>query len=140
MECSNKLSLTENDFEARFSEMRIRRSENPARQSFHEMMKNYFKHNQELCDWIINLWTYAQFMFDDMCKTYAYCNFELIKEYWDHENYISCEFLIDHLMKNDPSFFNFDIFCRSQDLMINKVMIYDIIKLPTKKIQPIKQS
>ena len=50
MECSNKLSLTESDFEARFSEMRIRRSENPARQSFHEMMKNYFKHNQELCD------------------------------------------------------------------------------------------
>ena len=140
MECSNKMFLTESKSEARFKEMRIRRSENPAKQSFQEMMKNYFKDNQELSDWIINLWTYAQFMFDDTCKTYAYCNLELIKDHWGRENFISCEFLIDHLMRNDPSFFNFDIFCRPQDLMINKSMIYDIIKLLAKKIQPIKQS
>ena len=61
IEFSKKRVIDKEDFEAQFSEMRIRRSENPARQTYHEMIKNYFKHNQELCDWIINLWRYAKY-------------------------------------------------------------------------------
>ena len=128
--------MNKNYFEARFSEMRIRRSENPARQIFHEMMKNYFKNNQELCDWIINLWMDAKYMnVDDTMNTYALCKMELIKDHWDHEKYISCEFLLQSLMDNDPSFFNFEIFIHPKNIMINKAYIYDIIKLPIQHSQ-----
>ena len=82
MESSKKSKLDKEYFEAKFSEMRIRRSDNPARQSYHEMMKNYFKNEQELCDWIINLWNYAKYMYvDDLMETYALCNMELIKDH-----------------------------------------------------------
>ena len=128
--------MNKNYFEARFSEMRIRRSENPARQTFHEMMKNYFKNNQELCDWIINLWMDAKYMnVDDTMNTYALCNMELIKDHWDHEKYIFCEFLLKSLMDNDPSFFNFEIFIHLKNIMINKAYIYDIITLPIQHSQ-----
>ena len=140
MEFSKGKAVDKEDFEARFSEMRIRRSENPARQTYHEMIKNYFKNNQELCDWIINLWMYAKYMnCDDKMNTYALCNRELIKDQWDNEKYISCEFLLNHLMNNDPSFFNFEIFIQPKNLMINKAYIYDIIKLPIhhSQIQPV---
>ena len=128
--------MNKNYFEARFSEMRIRRSENPARQTFHEMMKNYFKNNQELCDWIINLWMDEKYMnVDDTMNTYALCNMELIKDHWDHEKYIFCEFLLKSLMDNDPSFFNFEIFIHLKNIMINKAYIYDIITLPIQHSQ-----
>ena len=38
------------DFEAQFSAMRIRRSKNRISQEYHEMMKEYFKNENELCD------------------------------------------------------------------------------------------
>ena len=104
------------------------------------MMKNYFKNEHELCDWILNLWKYAKYMnYDDIMETYALCNLELIKDHWDHEKYISCEFLIKHLLENDPSFFNFEVFLQPKNLLLNKLAIYDIIKLPLHhtQIQPI---
>ena len=110
--------------------MRIRRSENRLSQEYHEMMKNYFKNEHELCDWILNLWKYAKYMnYDDIMETYALCNLELIRDHWDHEKYISCEFLIKHLLKNDPSFFNFEVFLQPKNFLMNKLAIYDIIKL-----------
>ena len=121
--------MDKEDFEAVFSEMRIRHSENPSRQTFHEMVKNYFKNNQEFCDWIINLWRYAKYMnVDDLMETYALCNLELIKDHWDNEKYVSCEFLLKHLMENDPPFFNFEVFIQPKDVLISKAYIYDIIK------------
>ena len=110
--------------------MRIRRSENRLSQEYHEIMKNYFKNEHELCDWILNPWKYAKYMnYDDIMETYALCNLELIRDHWDHEKYISCEFLIKHLLKNDPSFFNFEVFLQPKNFLMNKLAIYDIIKL-----------
>ena len=103
-------------------------------------MKNYFKNENELCDWILNLWKYAKYMeYDDIMETYALANLELIRENWDHEKYISCEFLIKHLFKNDPSFFDFEVFVQPKNFLLNKLKIYDIIKLPPCKaqIQPV---
>ena len=133
---SSSKKMNNEDFEARFSEMRIRRSENRVSQEYHEMMKNYFKNEQELCDWILNLWKYAKYMnYDDIMETYALCNLELIKDHWDHEKYISCEFLIKHLLENDPSFFNFEVFHQPKNLLLQKSKIYDIIKLPLQHTQ-----
>ena len=120
--------------------MRIRRSENRVSQEYHEMMKNYFKNENELCDWILNLWKYAKYMeYDDIMETNALCNLELIKDHWDHEKYISCDFLIKHLLENDPSFFNFEVFLQPKNFLLHKVKIYDIIKLPLNhtQIQPV---
>ena len=64
---------------------------------------------------------------DDLCHTYALINLGLIKDHWDHENYINCEFLIKHLLDNNPRFFYFEIFIQPKDLWINKTLIYDII-------------
>ena len=113
------------DFETKFSQMRIKhRTCSPYR----ELIKKYFLHENELCDWIINLWKYAKDMeHDETIEIYALVNLEVIRDYWDHEKYISCEFLIDHLLRNDPSFFNFEVFIQAKDLSINKVKIYDII-------------
>ena len=111
--------------------MRIQRSSEPSQQTFHEMMKEYFKNTQELCDWIINLWNYAKYMLIDcLCNTYALVNLELIKDHWDHENFINCEFLIKHLLDSNPRFYDFEIFIQPKDLWINKTLIYNIIKVP----------
>ena len=72
---------------------------------------------------------------DETIEIYALVNLELIKDHWDHEKYISCEFLIDHLLRNDPSFFNFEVFIQAKDLLINKVKIYDIITKSSAGIQ-----
>ena len=76
--------------------------------------------------------------YDDIMETYALCHLELIRDHWDHEKYISCEFLIDHLLKNDPSFFNFEVFFQPKNFLLHKTKIYDIIKLPLPtQIQPV---
>ena len=76
---------------------------------------------------------------DETIEIYALVNLELIKDHWDHEKYISCEFLIDHLLRNDPSFFNFEVFIQAKDLLINKAKIYDIItkSCTGKQTQPV---
>ena len=125
------------DFETKFSQMRIKRR---TRTYYRELIKKYFLHENELCDWIINLWKYAKDMeHDETIKIYALVNLELIKDHWDHEKYISCEFLIDHLLRNDPSFFNFEVFIQAKDLAINKAKIYHIItkSCTGKQTQPV---
>ena len=125
------------DFETKFSQMRIKRRTSTY---YHELIKKYFLNNNELCDWIINLWKYAKHMeHDETIEIYALVNLELIKDHWDHEKYISCEFLIDHLLRNDPSFFNFEVFIQAKDLLINKVKTYDIIRKSSadKQTQPV---
>ena len=113
------------DFETKFSQMRIKRRQSTY---YRELIKKYYFTENELCDWIINLWKYAKDMeHDETIEIYALVNLELIKDHWDHEKYISCEFLIDHLLRNDPSFFNFEVFIQAKDLSINKAKIYDII-------------
>ena len=125
------------DFETKFSQMRIKRRTSSR---YRELIKKYFLYENELCDWIINLWKYAKDMeHDETIEIYALVNLELIKDHWDHEKYISCEFLIDHLLRNDPSFFNFEVFIQAKDLSINKAKIYDTItkSCTGKQTQPV---
>ena len=84
---------------------------------------------------IINLWKYAKDMeHDETIEIYA-----LVKDHWDEEKYISSEFLIDHVLRNDPSFFNFEVFIQAKELSINKTKIYDIItkSCAGKQTQPV---
>ena len=119
--------IKSDDLEEQFSSIRIKRSTS---NSYHELMKKYFKQENELCDWILNLWNYVKVMeYDDIMETYAFVNLELIKDHWDDEKYISCEFLIDHLLRNDPSFFNFEVFIQLKHFLLNKTKIYDIITM-----------
>ena len=98
---------------------------------FRENVKQWFEIEHELCDWIINLWLYSKYMNDDkILEMYAFVNLELIKDYWDKENYIDCEFLLGHLLVNDPSFFNFEVFIPAKDYCLSKCNIYNLITKP----------
>ena len=100
---------------------------------FRENVKDWFQIEHELCDWIINLWNYSKYMNDDeILEMYPFVNLELIKDYWDKENYIDCEFLIGHLLANDSSFFNFEIFLQPKNFSFSKYNIYNIITKPDK--------
>ena len=106
--------------------------------------KKWFEIEHELCDWIINLWQYSKNLDDEILEMYAFVNLELIKDYWDHENFINCNFLIDQLLKNDSSFFNFEVFVQAKNLCLSKFMIYNLITKPNKtpssrpkKIRPV---
>ena len=125
------------EFEIKFSLMRIKRGTSI---HYRELIKRYFECENELCDWIINLWKYAKDMeYDETIEIYALVNLEPIKDHWDDEKYISSEFAIDRLLRNDPSFFNFEIFIQAKDLFFNKTKIYDIITIPSisKQNQPV---
>ena len=116
------------------------RSKSSISDEYCAIMKTYFKNENELCDWILNLWKYAKYMrFDDVMETYAIANLELIRENWDPEKYISCQFLVDHVLKNDPSFFDFEVFIQAKDFLLHKSKIYDIITDPNwgKQNQPV---
>ena len=127
---SSSKKIKSDDLEIQFSLMNLRTKCSVSDEYF-EMIKNYFKNENELCDWILNLWKYAKIMqYDDIMETYAVANLEFIRENWDHEKYISCEFLIDHLLKNDPSFFDFEVFIQPKKFLLNKTKIYDIITDP----------
>ena len=100
---------------------------------FRENVKDWFQIEHELCNWIINLWYYSKYMNDDeILEMYAFVNLELIKNYWDKENYIDCEFLIGHLLANDSSFFNFEVFIQPKNFSFSKYNIYNIITKPDK--------
>ena len=47
-ECSNESLLVNDEIEQKFKEMRIKRSPNPRRQTFFEIVKEYFRNEQEL--------------------------------------------------------------------------------------------
>ena len=70
---------------------------------------------------------------DEVIAVYAFANLELIKDHWDHEKYISDEPVIDHLLRNDPSLFNFEVFIQPKDVLVNKLIVYDIITKPSVK-------
>ena len=93
------------------------------------IFKEYFKNTGKLYDWIINLWLYSKKMNDD--EVIEMCFFA---NHWDHEKFISDEIVINYLIKNDPSLCNFEIFHQPKNIIINKEIIYEIIK---KKNQPI---
>ena len=100
---------------------------------FRENVKDWFQIEHELCDWIINVWYYSKYMNDDeILEMYAFVNLELIKDYWDKENYIDCEFLIRHLLANDSSFFNSEVFIQPKNFSFSKYNIYNIITKPDK--------
>ena len=128
--CSNQNSvMSTEEMDQKFKEMRIKQSSNPKSQTFFEIIKAYFKNEQEMCDWILNVWKYAKFMLhDDLCKKYMYANLELIKDHRNNEEWISCEFLLEHLVTNDPSFYDFEVFFDPKNLLQSKILIYDIIK------------
>ena len=67
---------------------------------------------------------------DKILEMYAFVNLELIKDYWDKENYIDCEFLLGHLLANDPSFFNFEVFIQAKNYCLSKYNIYNLITKP----------
>ena len=120
--------MASNNLEKHFGSLRVRKT------LFEVQMKEYFKCHGELCDWIINLWNYSKQMLDDeVISVYAFANLELIKDHWDHEKYISDELVIDHLLRNDPSLFNFEVFNQPKDLLVNKLIVYDVITKPSVK-------
>ena len=120
--------MASNNLEKHFVSLRVRRT------LFEVQMKEYFKCHGELCDWIINLWNYSkQMLNDEVIAVYAFANLELIKDHWDHEKYISDELVIDHLLRNDPSLFNFEVFIQPKDLLVNKLIVYDVITKPSVK-------
>ena len=120
--------MAANNLEYHFGGLRVRK--NP----FEVTMKEYFRSNGELCDWIINLWKYSKEMLnDEVISVYAFANLELIKDHWNHEKYISVESVIDLLLRNDPALFNFEVFIQPKDLLVNKLIIYDIISKPQVK-------
>ena len=138
MATSNE-KIKSDDLEVQFSLMNMRPKSSISNE-YCEMMKKYFKNENELCDWKLNLWKYAKYMqFDDIMETYAIANLELIRENWDHGKYISCEFLVNHLLKNDPSFFDFEVFIQPKNFLLHKSKIYDIITDPhwRKQNQPV---
>ena len=120
--------MASNNLEKHFGSLRVRKTH------FEVQMKEYFKCHGELCDWIINLWNYSKQMLDDeVISVYAFANLELIKDHWDHEKYISDELVIDHLLRNDPSLFNFEVFNQPKDLLVNKLIVYGVITKPSVK-------
>ena len=103
--------MASNNLEIHFASMRLQRT------PFEIAMKKYFECHGELCDWIINLWNYSkQMLNDEVIAVYAFANLELIKDHWNHEKYISVELVIDHLLRNDPSLFNFEVFIQPKDV------------------------
>ena len=119
----------------KFSNIRIK---NGASTRFRENVKKWFEIEHELCDWIINLWQYSKNLDDEILEMYAFVNLELIKDYWDHENFVNCDFLIDQLLKNDSSFFNFEVFVQAKNLCLSKFMIYNLITKPDKTPSSVK--
>ena len=120
--------MASNNVEIHFASMRHRRT------PFEIAMKECFECHGELCDWIINLWNYSKQMLDDeVIAVYAFANLELIKDHWNHEKYISDELVIDHLLRNDPSLFNFEVFIQPKDVLVNKLIVYDVIAKPSVK-------
>ena len=120
--------MSSNNLEKHFGSLRVRKT------PFEVQMKEYFKCHGELCDWIINLWNYSKQMLDDeVISVYAFANLELIKDHSEHEKYISDELVIDHLLRNDPSLFNFEVFNQAKDLLVNKLIVYDVITKPSVK-------
>ena len=120
--------MASNNLEKHFVSLRVRKT------LFEVQMKEYFKCHGELCDWIINLWNYSKEMLnDEVIAVYAFANLELIKDHWDHEKYISDELVIDHLLRNDPSLFNFEVFIQPKDVLVNKLIVYDVITKPSVK-------
>ena len=120
--------MASNNLEKHFVSMRIRKT------AFEVVMKEYFEFHGELCDWIINLWNYSKEMLnDEVIAVYAFANFELIKDHWDHKKYISVELVINHLLRNDPSLFNFEVFIQPKDVLVNKLIVYDVITKPSVK-------
>ena len=120
--------MASNNLEIHFASMR------PRRTPFEIAMKEYFDCHGELCDWIINLWNYSkQMLNDEVIAVYAFANLELIKDHWDHEKYISDELVIDHLLRNDPSLFNFEVFIQPKDVLVNKLIVYNVITKPSVK-------
>ena len=114
--------MASNILEKHFASMSIQKT------PFHFVMKQYFERHGELCDWIINLWNYSKQMLDDeVIAVYAIANLELIKDHWNCEKNISVEVVIDHLLRNDPSLFNFEVFIQPKDVLVNKLIVYDVI-------------
>ena len=120
--------MASNNLEIHFASMRLRRT------PFEIVMKEYFECHGELCDWIINLWNYSkQMLNEEVIAVYAFANLELIKDHWNHEKYISDELVIDNLLRNDPSLFNFEVFIQPKDVLVNKLIVYDVITKPSVK-------
>ena len=127
--------MASSNLEYHFGGIRLRKT------PFEVTMKDYFRSHGELCDWIINLWNYSKEMLNDqVISVYAFANLELIKDHWDHESYISVERVIDHLLRNDPSLFDFDVFIQPKDQLVNKLIVYDVITKPQmKKLTSLKK-
>ena len=53
---------------------------------------------------------------DELLEDYTLANLELVKDHWKTNEWINCEFLLEHLLKNDLTFYDFKIFIRPKDL------------------------
>ena len=95
------------------------------------MLKEYYRSNGELCDWIINLWFLSKTEKKKDFSDDFFANLELIKDNWDKEKFLDVEFVIDHSVRNDPSLFDFDLFNGVKNF--DKTIIYDIILKEKKK-------
>ena len=121
----------------KFSKMRISHGSSTI---LYENVKKWFEYEHELCDWIINLWLYSKYIGKDkILEMYAFVNLELIKDNWEKEKFIDCEFLISHLINNDASFFDFEIFIQAKNISLSKLNIYNIITKPDRIPCPFKK-
>ena len=80
------------DFENKFSQMKIKRKTS---NHYRELIKKYFLYENELCDWIINLWKYAKHMeHDETIEIYALVNLNLLKIIGIMKNIFLANFLL----------------------------------------------
>ena len=67
---SSSKKIKSDDLEVQFSLTNMRTSRSVS-DEYCEMMKKYFKNENKLCDWILNLWKYAKVMqYDDIMEKY----------------------------------------------------------------------
>ena len=114
----------ESDIEFKFGNLRLSRTLQ------FEKIKAYYK-NSELHQLMINLWFMSKIEIKEAFADDILAQVELIKENW-HENFVGVDYVIDHLVRNDASLMDLDLY--NSDLENhNPQMIYDILLQPYRK-------
>ena len=92
-----------------------------------EKTKAKYKLSGDLADWIVNLWFMAKIEIKKAFADDILAQIELIKENWN-ENYIDVNYVIDHLVRNDSTLMDLDLYNSQSNC--DKQLIYDILFQP----------
>ena len=114
----------ESDIEFKFGNLRLSRTLK------FEKIKAYYK-NSELHQLMINLWFMSKIEIKEAFADDILAQVELIKENW-HENFVGVDYVIDHLVRNDASLMDLDLYNSDRENH-NPQMIYDILLQPYRK-------